>query len=79
MKRFFKLIRFSTLRLLGYKYIVNHRSWEIHLLGFKHTNFDILQIKDYSFVRNNKQLKKDYPDYNGCRFCLPEMDTDKLK
>lgn len=77
MKRLFKRFQFSIMRILGYKYVVNHRSWEIHLLGFKHTNFDILQMSKYSFVRNDEHLKRDYPDYNGCRFCLPEMDTDK--
>ena len=62
--------------LLGYKYVVNRRSREIHRLGFKHTNFDVYSIRDYSFVKNDRDLCFYYKGYNGCRFCMPERDTD---
>jgi hypothetical protein len=74
--RLFKMIQYRFMRLLGYRYIVNRRTKEIHRLNFKHTNFNIYSIKNYSFVKNNIDLYFHYPDYNGCRFCMPYRDTD---
>ncbi|MDR2917844.1 MAG: hypothetical protein LBV72_00555 [Tannerella sp.] len=72
-----KVIQFFIMKMLGYKYVVNNKSREIHLLKYKHTNFDIYSIADYSFVKNDCDLDFYYRDFNGCRFCLPELDTDK--
>jgi hypothetical protein len=77
--RLFKVIQYGFMRLLGYKYVVNRRTKEIHRLDYRHANFDIYSIKNYSFVKNDADLDFYYPDYNGCRFCFPERDTDRYR
>jgi hypothetical protein len=55
-------------RVLGYKYLVNLNTYEIHRLKNIHPNCQIELIKDGKYITKN-----DYPKYiiegDGCRWC----------
>jgi hypothetical protein len=72
MKRLF-------LKLLGYRYVANLRSKEIHRLDtrFKQCNIELIRTKKY--LREKDLAMWERAGYNGCRFCLPFMDTDKKR
>jgi hypothetical protein len=69
MKRLF-------LRLLGYKYVANLRSKEIHRLDteFKQCNIPLIRRKKY--LREKDLTLWLHAGYNGCRFCMKAVDTD---
>ncbi|MDR1339020.1 MAG: hypothetical protein LBK58_03070 [Prevotellaceae bacterium] len=64
------------LRLLGYRYVANLRSKEIHRLDtdYKQCNIPLIRAKKY--LRKKDLGMWERAGYNGCRFCLPFMDTD---
>ena len=65
------------MKRIGYGYVANNRTLEIHRLNYKHTNFDILGIVDYTFIRNYYKGVERFVKrgYNGCRYCMPEIDN----
>ena len=76
MKRLVKQVRFSLARMLGYRYIVNLRTREIHRLGSKYSQCHLPGIKKYWLVREKHLPALLKFGCDGCRFCMPEFDTD---
>jgi hypothetical protein len=82
MERYlWKRFRFWFYRsALGYMFVVNNRSKEIHDLGkLNRTHRDVIiySMVDYTFVRGWRGFVKYVKEgCNGCRFCLPAWDTD---
>jgi hypothetical protein len=69
-------IKFLFARILGYGYLVNLRSKEIHRLNSKYTQCNLDSIKKYKFIKKKQITVWMQYGYNGCRFCMPEIDTD---
>jgi len=62
---------------LGFGYLVNHRSKEIHQLNEKHKNCKIHLITKHNreYVSRRKALRLIKEDgYNGCRWCWDDAD-----
>ena len=65
-------------RLLGYKYLVNDNSMEIHKLNNIHKNCHVPIMNK----ENTKYIRKSYLkyflrcNYNGCRWCFKEKHID---
>jgi hypothetical protein len=60
------------------KYVVNYYSKEIHRKDSKDTRCRINNMTncaDIDVYQMRRLLKK---GYNGCRYCLPEHDTDYI-
>lgn len=63
------------LMLIGYRYVANRATWEIHRL----TN-PVCHATENMADKNKLYLKEKEKDwfiqkyFNGCRFCLPEDD-----
>jgi hypothetical protein len=66
---------------LGYTYMINKRSKEIHDLKNTHVNCHLDKISDVNSVIIHKSKLQWHLNngYNGCRWCMPKQDTDKLK
>jgi hypothetical protein len=64
--------------MLGFGYLVNHRSREVHRVMEKHHNchLDLIaeQNREYVTRKKAKRLIKDC-GYNGCRWCWNPMDN----
>lgn len=60
---------------LGYRYIANPNSREIHDLKEKrkHCNLAAIQRKIYITAKEMQKMA----NYNGCYHCLRKYDTDK--
>lgn len=60
------------------KYVVNYHSKEIHSKDSKDTRCRIKNMTNCAEINKFEMriyLKK---GYNGCRYCLPEFDTDMI-
>jgi hypothetical protein len=69
-------------RLLGYRYLVNMRSAEVHDIKGEKGNCRISKIskENKRWITDRKLDKLRAADkVNGCRWCMPYMDTDKRK
>lgn len=69
-------------RLFGFRYLLNMRSAEVHDLDNRKTNCKIEKMS----TDNKRRLTQKMFDrlrakdkVNGCRWCLPHLDTDKRK
>lgn len=73
MKEFF-------LRLFGYKYVVNHRSKEIHDLTKEQKNckLDLMAEDNKQYITKKKRDKLFNAEepYNGCKWCLTEFNKE---
>jgi hypothetical protein len=74
-----KRMIFTLARIFGYRYLINHASREVHDLANEHVNCHILEIKDREFARRKRAvaLLDMVSEYNGCRWCMKEKDTDE--
>lgn len=73
----FVFILFKTV-LAPAKYVVNYHSKEIHSKDSKDTRCRIKNMTNCAEI-NKFQLRKLLKrGYNGCRYCLPEFDTDMI-
>lgn len=63
-------------KMLGYRYIVNLHTWEIHDLKNPHVNCKIDMMSDKKMI-TKKQLHLYLEDgYNGCRWCLKQYNKE---
>jgi len=66
-------------KLLGAKYILNHRSGEIHRIKHLRRSCWVHLMTDYTiFWRRStiNYLQKNDPDINGCIHCFKNLNTD---
>jgi hypothetical protein len=63
-------------KMLGYTYMVNLSSKEIHDLKNTHVNCNLELIVHKKFI--TKRMLKEYLQngYNGCRWCMPEYNKE---
>lgn len=66
--------RNKFLELIGFKFIVNHESKEIHRVKFLTENcfVDTMVNSGYATARKVKKLLRQ--NYNGCRHCYKAED-----
>lgn len=67
------------LNLFGYKYVLNTRSREVHLLDSTNKACGIEKMADHNKMyiserKFQKMLKSG--EVNGCRFCMKDKDND---
>lgn len=69
--------RNKLLECIGFKFIVNHESKEIHRVNLLTQNCFVKKMKNsvYSTLWSVKRLLK--KGYNGCTHCYKSKDTDK--
>lgn len=62
---------------LGYRYVYNKRSKEIHCLENKHVNcnFQIMSRKNKRYMTESKAMKHLMNEANGCRWCMSEFNN----
>ena len=76
-----KTTKEKILYLLGYKYIINKRTEEIHSLENEKSNckIDLIVNKKYITKKAVDKLLEDSEflmnDYNGCRWCMKKFDN----
>jgi len=75
LNKIYLILLKSRLKVLGYKYVVNNHTDEIHKLSNIKTNCHLELMTDINYVKSSEELLKD--GYNGCRWCYNETDTDK--
>ena len=68
--------RNKFLELIGYKFIANHNSKEIHRVTGITNQCRLLPMTnaEYCSAKTAKRLIKD-SGYNGCRYCYKEADN----
>jgi hypothetical protein len=69
-------IELFFMRLIGYKYVANLNSKEIHRINSKYSQCHLTEIKDRKYLREKQIPLWVQYGYNGCRFCFKEIDTD---
>ena len=67
------------MNFLGYGYVINLRSKEIHRLKTKHSNCRLNQMKRKKYVTKDRAMwLMNFPQlgkgWNGCRYCFSERD-----
>ena len=65
-----------VMNLLGWKYIANNRTKEIHRIEKKHINCHLDLLTDFTYLTETKMNKLLSNGYNGCRWCFKEKDKD---
>jgi len=66
-------------RLFGAKYILNHRSAEVHRINDLTRSCWVHQIRHYSLIWRRKtltELQRQDPEINGCIHCFKAFNTD---
>jgi len=66
-------------RLFGARYILNHRSLEVHKIGNLTRSCWPYHMTNFRFIwrmRTVKRLQHDNPEVNGCAHCFKELNTD---
>lgn len=76
LNKIFVSLRRARLKLIGYKYIVNNNTKEIHVVSNMKTNCHLDLMTNFKYVKSSKELLDN--GFNGCRWCYNETDTDKL-
>ena len=59
---------------LGYKYLVNHNTKEIHVLKEVTTKCRLAMMSNKEVITSRKVKKLLNKGYNGCRHCYKEED-----
>lgn len=59
-------------------FIVNYYSKEIHKVDSTDTRCHILNMTNCERINKFQMRRLLKKGYNGCRYCLPEFDTDKI-
>jgi hypothetical protein len=68
--------RNKTLELIGFRYIVNHRTSEVHSLKNQHVNCNIKTMANTGYCTKIWALILiKYCGYNGCYWCNRKYDT----
>ena len=70
--KFFNKIR----EMMGYRYMVNLRSKEIHDLKNTHANCNLELIVHKKFITQKMLHQYLHNGYNGCRWCMPEYNKE---
>lgn len=66
--------RSKFLEWIGYKFIANHRTKEVHIASKMTDRCRLIFMRNAEYV-SEKRVKKLYESgYNGCRFCNKEND-----
>ena len=60
------------------KYVVNYYSKEIHSATSKDKRCKIHNMTNCEHIGRHKMNRLLKNGYNGCRYCLPEFDTDLI-
>ena len=66
----------NVLFLFGYRYIANKRTKEIHDLQYLNCNCHNELIKSKKYITTKSKNELLTTDYNGCRWCMKNDDTD---
>lgn len=64
--------------ILGYGYVTNSKSKEIHRLRHKHVSCHLKEMKHKSYITRKKALElinMQGSKWNGCRWCWESRDT----
>lgn len=65
------------LMLLGYTYLVNKHTKEIHDLKNPHNNCHVESMSEKNkFLASQKEVNKLLEEYDGCRWCMKEKSKD---
>ena len=69
--------RKRILELIGFRFIVNHKTNEIHRVRHitKNCMIQVMTNGRYNTKWRVKKLMKRNERYNGCRYCYKEKDT----
>ena len=69
--------RNKFLEAIGFRFIVNHRSGEVHRVGYltKFCKINVLSSGAYATKWWVKRLMKRSKKYNGCAYCFKAKDT----
>lgn len=70
----FKSIKNLFTKLLGFKFVINNNTSEIHKLSNLKTNCHVDLMTNKTYVKKSEELLKN--GYNGCRWCYDEANTD---
>jgi len=64
-------------KIIGNRYLINHRSREVHDLKNEHKNCRITAIKNREFARRKRAMDiiTMVDEYNGCRWCNKKHDN----
>jgi len=67
------------MKSLGYGYIANPKSKEIHRLETKHKNCRVEMMRRKRYITKKKayeliNMNPSSNGWNGCRYCFPEKD-----
>jgi hypothetical protein len=69
--------RCRLIERLGFKYIANHRTKEIHRVEHLTSRCRINLLKRSGYCTRWWQEKLLRKGYNGCRYCYKEKDSDR--
>ena len=65
----------NVLKLLGLKYLFNNHTHEVHDITKEHENCRLDKIASHNMFYGTKNDYKGISEfYNGCRYCMKEMD-----
>ena len=70
------MLRIRILERIGFKYIANKCTKEIHRIDFLHKNCKIKELRNGGYCTKRwaeRLIKRN--GYNGCRWCWREKDT----
>lgn len=72
-----KTILIAINAAIGRRYMANENSLEMHDIKNPHVNCHLTAIKKYRFLTRRRAMQMiDLGEYNGCRWCMKEHDTD---
>jgi hypothetical protein len=74
-----KLTKFEKFMYwLGYRYILNKSTKEIHRLSTKHKNcrLELMSNKNKKYISTNNVGMLFAIGYNGCKYCYKDEDID---
>lgn len=66
-----------VLRFSRYTFIVNYYTKEIHKVDSTDSRCRIHNMTNCERINKYQMRRLLKKGYNGCRYCLPEFDTDK--
>ncbi|MDR2233898.1 MAG: hypothetical protein LBE56_12375 [Tannerella sp.] len=75
MKKIFKTLKLWILMLLGYRFIGNRGTMEIHRIDSRLPNCRLPMIVNREYIHVLSLRKYLRKGWNGCRFCMKRFDT----